>query len=309
MPLLPVAPSPGFPLPPFPAGPEASGGYIARMEEPSAQQTLKIGMIQELLPQLMEFVVKYFFQILGAGVLLIVGWWLAGKLAAGLGHLLERKKVDPLLVNFITALVRWAVVFIILITALSSLGVNIAPYVAVLGAGTLGVSLALQGPISNFGAGFVIILTRPFTLGDTITVTGVSGVVKEVKLGFTRLVTEDNEVITVPNKHIVGEIQTNSKSVRIVEGLVGMAYGSSLDAAIGAIQRAVASVPEVTADPPAQAGIDAFGESSIDIGYRYWVPSRSYHAVRYKVNRAVHDELAKAGITIPFPQRVIHTAP
>lgn len=279
------------------------------MEEPNTQQNLKLGMIQELLPKLVESVVKYFFQILGACVLLVIGWWPAGKLAAGVGHLLERKKLDPILVNFITAVVRWAIVFIILITALSWLGVNIAPYVAVLGAGTLGVSLALQGPISNFGAGFVIILTRPFTLGDTITVSGVSGVVKEVKLGFTRLLTEDNEVITIPNKSIVGEILTNSKSVRIVESVVGVAYSSNLDTAIGAVRRALASTPEVSTNPPPLMEIDGFGKSSIDIGFRYWVPRRSYHAARYKVNRAFHDAIAQAGITIPFPQRVIHTAP
>lgn len=263
-------------------------------------------MLQDLMPKLMEFVVKYFFQILGALVVLAIGWWLAGKLARVVGGLLERKKVDPLLVGFIMAVVRWALVFIILITALSCLGVNIAPYVAVLGAGTLGVSLALQGPISNFGAGLVIILTRPFTLGDTITVKGFSGVVKEVKLGFTRLVTEDNELVTVPNRHIVGEIQINSKGVRIVEAVVGVSYGSNLEAALGAVGRAVASVPEVSREPAPQVGIDGFGDSSINIGYRYWVPSRSYHALRYRVNRAVHDALAAAGVMIPFPQRVVH---
>jgi small conductance mechanosensitive channel len=279
------------------------------MENSEARQALTLGMLQDLVPRLMEFVVKYFFQLIGASVLLVVGWWLAGKLARAVGRLLERKKVDPLLVGFIVAVVRWAVVFIILITALSCLGVNIAPYVAVLGAGTLGVSLALQGPISNFGAGLVIILTRPFTLGDTITVQGVSGVVKEVKLGFTRLLTEDNETITVPNKHIVGEIQTNSKGVRIVEAVVGIAYGSNLDAALGAVQRAVASVPEVAAEPAPQIGIDSFGDSSIHISYRYWVPSRSYHALRFRVNRAVHDAIVQAGVSIPFPQRVVHLQP
>lgn len=279
------------------------------MEDSEVRQAWTLGMLQDLAPRLMEFVVKYFFQLLGAAILLVVGWWLAGKLARAVGRLLERKKVDPLLVGFIVAVVRWAVVFIILITALSCLGVNIAPYVAVLGAGTLGVSLALQGPISNFGAGLVIILTRPFTLGDTIAVQGASGVVKEVKLGFTRLLTEDNETITVPNKHIVGEIQTNSKGVRIVEAVVGVAYGSNLDAALGAVQRAVVSVPEVAAEPPPQIGIDCFGDSSINISYRYWVPSRSYHALRFRVNRAVHDAIVQAGVSIPFPQRVVHLQP
>lgn len=274
-------------------------------EEASAQ-ALKLGMLQDLLPSVMEFVVKYFFQIIGACVLLAVGWWLAGKVARLVGGLLERKKVDPILAGFIAAVVRWALVFVILITALSCLGVNIAPYVAVLGAGTLGVSLALQGPISNFGAGLVIILTRPFTLGDTVTMKGYSGVVQEVKLGFTRLLTEDNEVITVPNRHIVGEILVNSRGVRIVEAVVGVSYGSNLEAALGAVRRALESVPEVVAEPGPQVGVDAFADSSINIGYRYWVPSRSYHAVRYRVNRAVHDALASAGVTIPFPQRVVH---
>jgi small conductance mechanosensitive channel len=279
------------------------------MGNSEARQSMAQGLLQDLLPRLMEFVVKYFFQLLGAVILLVVGWWLAGKLADVVGRMLERKKVDPLLVGFLVTVVRWVVVFLMLITALSCLGINIAPYVAVLGAGTLGVSLALQGTISNFGAGLVIILTRPFTLGDTITVQGVSGVVKEVKLGFTRLLTEDNEIITVPNKRIVGEIQTNSKEVRIVEAVVGIAYGSNLDVALEAVRRAVASVPEVVAEPAPQVGIDSFGDSSIQISYRYWVPSRSYHALRFRVNRAVHDAIVQAGVSIPFPQRVVHLQP
>jgi small conductance mechanosensitive channel len=275
-------------------------------EASQTQEVLKLSVLQDLVPRLVEFVVKYFFQLMAAAVLMAVGWWLAGKVGLVVAKFCERKKMDPLLVGFIAAAVKWIVVAVILITALGILGVNIAPYVAVLGAGTLGISLALQGPISNFGAGFVIILTRPFTIGDTISVRGVSGVVKDVRLGFTRLLTEDNELITIPNKHIVGEIQTNSKNVRIVESVVGVAYGSVLETALGAVRAAVESVPEVVKDPAPQIGVDGFGDSSIHIGYRYWVPSRSYHAVRFAVNRAVHDGLAAGGVTIPFPQQVVH---
>lgn len=273
---------------------------------PSDKQMAQLAVLQNVVPKVTEFVVTYFFQILGAIALLTVGWWAAGKIGGWVAALCSRRKLDAILSSFIGAAVRWGIVAFVLLSALSKFGFEIGPLIAVVGAGTLGISLALQGPISNFGAGFVIILTRPFTIGDYLSVQGVSGVVQEVKLGFTRLQTEDGEVITIPNKQIVGEIQTNSKSLRIVEASVGVAYGSDLDTAVEAVRRAVVSVDGVAAEPAPQAGLDAFADSSLNIGYRYWIPGRNYHPVRYRVNRAVHDALARARVEIPFPQRVVH---
>lgn len=268
--------------------------------------SLKSLLSQQIVGQVTDFVVKYFFQIVGAAVVLVFGWWLAGRIGVFITRFCEKKKMDVLLARFIGSGVKFAIIAFIVLTAINILGIPITPLVAVIGAGTLGISLALQGPISNYGAGLIIILTRPFTIGDMLRVGEFSGVVEEVKLGFTRLLTEDGEIITIPNKHIVGEVQTNSKGNRVVESEVGVAYDADTDRAVQAVQSAILSVPEVVREPAPQVGIDRFGDSAVQIGYRYWVPSRNYFTTRFAVNRAVFASLKKAAVDIPFPQQVVH---
>lgn len=269
-------------------------------------QVINSAIGQQIINKVADYVVEYFFQILGAVVVLAVGWWLAGKIGALVVRFCEKKKMDVLLSRFIGSGVRFAFIAFIVLTVLGILNISITPLVAVIGAGTLGLSLALQGPISNYGAGLIIILTRPFTIGDMLRVGEFSGVVEEVKLGFTRLLTEDGEIITIPNKHIVGEVQTNSKGNRVVESEVGVAYEADMDRAVQAVQSAILSVPEVVREPAPQVGIDHFGDSAVQIGYRYWVPSRNYFTTRFAVNRVVFASLKKADVDIPFPQRVVH---
>ena len=159
--------------------------------------------------------------------------------------------------------------------------------------------------MSNYGAGFVIILTRMFKVGDTIAVQGCFGEVKNISLATTVLVAEDGEDIVIPNKHVVGEIHRNSYENRLVEGSVGIAYHSDPDTAIAAIKVAVEAQAGVSTEPRAQVGIESFGDSSIVLGYRYWVPTRAYFETQYAVNHAVFRALADAAITIPFPQREV----
>lgn len=269
-------------------------------------QVINSAIGQQIINKVADYVVGSFFQILGAVVVLAVGWWAAGKIGVYVTRFCEKKKMDVLLSRFIGSGARFAFIAFIVLTVLGILDISITPLVAVIGAGTLGLSLALQGPISNYGAGLIIILTRPFTIGDMLRVGEFSGVVEEVKLGFTRLLTEDGEIITIPNKHIVGEVQTNSKGNRVVESEVGVAYDADMDRAIQAVQAAILSVPEVVREPAPQVGIDRFGDSAVQIGYRYWVPSRNYFTTRFAVNRAVFASLKKAAVDIPFPQQVVH---
>ena len=135
---------------------------------------------------------------------------------------------------------------------------------------------------------------------------GVSGVVDEIHLAITILSTEDDEIITIPNKHIVGEILSNSFANKIVEGTVGISYQDDPEKAIEAIQTALLGIEDVCSEPPPQVGIEAFGDSSIDLGLRYWVPTKKYFQTLYRGNMAVHKALESAGITIPFPQRDVH---
>jgi small conductance mechanosensitive channel len=205
--------------------------------------------------------------------------------------------------------VKVLVLVFVVIVAIGKFGISIAPFIAALGALVFGGSFALAGPLSNYGAGMVIILARPFVVGNTIAVQGVGGVVEEIRLAATILTTEDGEVITIPNKHIVGEVLRNSFANRVVEIKVGIAYEDDPEKAIDVIGRALAGIEEVSDDPPPQVGIENFGDSGIEIGLRYWVPTRKYYQILYRVNLAVHKALTAADITIPFPQRDVHLKP
>jgi small conductance mechanosensitive channel len=191
---------------------------------------------------------------------------------------------------------------------LNKFGITIAPFIAAIGAVAFGATYALQGPLSNYGAGLAIILGRAFLVGDTITVAGVFGVVEEVTLAHTTLRTEDGVKITVPNKHIVGEILHNSGEYRIVESSVGISYGADPTKAIEVIAQALATFPQLKGGTAPQIGIDDFHDSSVAIGYRYWVPTQRYIETMHGVNLAVYQALGRAGITIPFPQRVVTMA-
>ncbi|MFC6673609.1 mechanosensitive ion channel family protein [Marinobacterium aestuariivivens] len=160
---------------------------------------------------------------------------------------------------------------------------------------------------SNYGAGFTIILTRPFVVGNTISINGLSGVVEEIHLACTVLTNEDGEKITIPNKHIVGEVITNSYANRVVEANVGISYDSDPGQAIALILAVLGDTEDITQEPAPQVGIQGFGDFAIDIGYRYWVPTTRYFELQFQVNQAVFAALKRQGIQIPYPIVDLHT--
>jgi small conductance mechanosensitive channel len=261
---------------------------------------------QQFINTVVDFLVKYSLQVVGAVFVLIAGIIVARFVFSFLTKLLERKNIDVTLSRFLANTVKITIVAFAIIVALGKFGITIAPIVAALAGMVFGASFALQGPVSNYGAGLVIILTRPFVVGNTITVAGVSGVVEEVRLGATLMTDEDGVKITIPNKHIVGEIVHNSEERRIVEEVVGIAYDVNPEDAIQIIETALSDFEEIAKDPKPQVGIQEFGDSSVNIGFRYWAPTRRYFQTLYKVNLAVYKKLQEGNITIPFPQRDIH---
>jgi small conductance mechanosensitive channel len=265
----------------------------------------EIATLQQVVALVVNFLVDYSFQIVGAILILLIGGKLAGWLGAAVTRFCEQRRLDVTLARFLGNATKVLVLVFVVIAAIAKFGISIAPFVAALGALALGASFAIQGPLSNYGAGLSIILTRPFVVGNTLTVKGVSGVVEEIRLAATLLTTEDGEVITIPNKQIVGEILCNSFANRVVEASVGIAYGDDPQAAIQAVEAALAAIPEVCREPKPQVGIQAFGDSAILIGVRYWVPTRHYFATLYQANLAVHRGLRAAGVTIPVPQREV----
>jgi len=268
------------------------------------EQELK--QIEQIYQLIMNFMVDYSFQFVGAIIILIIGFIAAGILQKTVVKLLTRRKVDVTLTAFLGSVTKILVLVCFLIISLGKFGITIAPFIAALGAATFGVGLALQGPISNYGAGLAIILSRTFKVGDTVMVNDCSGIVKEIHLGHTILVTEDEEVITIPNKHIIGEVIHNSFASKVVECTIGIDYEDSPEIAIQTIRSVLNEMDCVSQEPKFQVGIDGFGDFSVNIGLRYWVSMNVYHESRFLVNQAVFKALKTAGIRIPFPRRDVH---
>lgn len=262
--------------------------------------------LQKMLDTASEFIVNYGFQLLGAVVILILGWFASRWIGGVIYRLCEKAKVDVTLSRFLTTIGKLVVLTFVIIIAMGKFGITIAPFIAALGAVAFGSTLAFQGPLSNYGSGLTIILTRPFVVGDTIRVAGVTGIVEDIKLAYTTLTTEDAELITIPNKHIVGEVIQNSHEYLVVETAVGISYASDPDTAIALIQQVLKANDAVTDSPEPQVGIQKFADSAIEIGYRYWVPTRNYYRIQYQVNREIFNQFKQADIIIPFPQRDVH---
>ena len=260
---------------------------------------------QQIYQLILNFLVAYSFQLLGAIVIVIVGVLVARYVGRAVLRLQERRNVDVTLRQFISATVRLIVIVMFGIVAISQLGVSITPLIAAIGGLAVGASFAIQGPVSNYGAGLVIILTRMFRVGDTVTLQQCSGLVEEITLATTTLRAEDGELIVIPNKHVVGEIHRNSFANRIIEGQVGVSYGDDPEQAIQLIRDVLAAQEGVASEPGPQIGIAGFGDSSILIDYRFWVPTERYFELLHTVNLDVWRALGAGGVTIPFPQREV----
>ncbi|MCF7498468.1 MULTISPECIES: mechanosensitive ion channel domain-containing protein [unclassified Pseudoalteromonas] len=252
-----------------------------------------------------EYLVTYSMQIVGAILILVFGLWISQKVSNMVAALMQRHNIDITLTNFISNVIKVLLIIMFLIIALGKIGISVTPFVAAIGAASLGAGLALQGMLSNYGAGLAIIATRPFVVGDTIEVKGVSGQVKTIELGYTILINEEKVEITIPNKHIVGEILHNSFSYSLVKGEIDIAYDANADLAIELIET-VLNDHELVADTPhSQVGIERFAESGVTLSYRFWVPTTKIIETKLAINRNVFKAIQGADIEIPFPQRIV----
>lgn len=265
----------------------------------------EIEQVTEIYNLITTYLVTYSFQILGALIVLAIGVFIGRKLSGVVFNIAQKRGVDVTLSKFFASSTRIAVVASAIIIALPKLGIQITPFIAAIGALGLGAGLAVQGLLSNYGAGLSIILTRPFVVGDTIRVQGVWGVVKEVTLAYTVLSNEDEEMITIPNKHIIGEIIHNSQSDTVLELSVGIAYDSDSHKAIEIIQKNLKGIDGLSDQRPVQVGIDSFGDSSINLAIRCWAKTERFYSVKYACNKVLQEVLNESGIAIPFPQREV----
>lgn len=265
----------------------------------------EIQQVEKYYNLIMEYLVTYSMQILGAILILFFGLWIAQKVSNMVTGLMQRHNIDITLTNFVSNVIKVLLIIMFLVIALGKIGISVTPFVAAIGAASLGAGLAMQGMLSNYGAGLAIIATRPFVVGDTIEVKGVSGQVKTIELGHTILINEEKVEITIPNKHIVGEILHNSFSYSLVKGEIDIAYDANADLAIELIEKVLDDHELVSDSPHAQVGIERFAESGVTLSYRFWVPTTKIIETKLAVNRNVFKAIQGADIEIPFPQRIV----
>lgn len=266
----------------------------------------ELQQIDAMKDKLMLYFVENGVRIAIAIGIIVVGFWLAKAIAGMILRVCDKRRIDVTLARFFAGFSRLVIIAFAGIMALSKAGIEITPFIALLGASAFGLSLAVQGPISNYGAGIVLIITRPFKVGDTLSVSGENGIVQNINLGTTLLENEDDEIITIPNRKVLGEIFTNSQEFKVVEAVVGIEYAADPEQAIACITTAIQGVAHIAPGRTPDVGIDEFADSAINIGYRVWVPTQTYHKTRYKINLAIYHALKEAKINIPFPQRDVH---
>ncbi|WP_341503795.1 mechanosensitive ion channel family protein [Gallaecimonas sp. GXIMD4217] len=256
----------------------------------------ELNQITKITDIVIDYLVNYGFQLLGALVILLLGLLLARSLGNTMKRLGEKRHWDPTLAQFLSNLVRLLVLGLFIIIAAGKLGLTISPLIAAIGAATFGLSLALQGPVSNYGSGLALILTRPFVVGDTITILDRDGVVEQITLAQTVLVTEDGERIHIPNRQVLGEIFHNSKENKLAETLLLLPAQAEPARAIALLKAELEKHPELATEPAPQVGIDAFTPLGVRIGVRLWLPTARYHEARYGINLALYQVLSQAGM-------------
>lgn len=247
-------------------------------------------------------------KILLALLIFIIGRMVARLVARGVGKALTTARLDPILVNFAGAVVNTALLVLVIVFALSQLGLDTTSLVALVGAAGLAVGLALKDSLAHFAAGVMLIVFRPFKLGDYVEVGGVAGSVDKISIFSTRLKTPDNKVVTVPNGNIFGNTMTNysEESTRRIDLVVGISYDSDLLKAKHLLNDIVSSHEKVLKDPAYRIAVSELADSSVNFIVRPWVNAADYWDVRFELLETIKLRFDAEGIEIPFPQMALH---
>ncbi len=255
-----------------------------------------------------DLIVNYGLKVLGAIAILIVGRIAAGLIAKGVRKAMAKGNVDSALTGFVAKLAYFGVWIFALIAALEAFGVKTTSFVAVLGAAGLAVGLALQGSLSNFAAGVMILIFRPFKVGDVINAAGVTGKVVEISVFTTILHTPDNQKMIVPNSGIMGGNITNitAMDTRRVDLVAGIGYGDDIDKAKQVFMDLCTQHPKVLDDPAPVVKVVELADSSVNFVVRPWVKTEDYWDVFFDLNEQIKKACDQHGLNIPFPQTDVH---
>ncbi len=255
-----------------------------------------------------DILLQYGVNIIAAILILFFGNIFVKVIAGSVSKVLRRKDMDPAVVEFIHGLVRYLLFVIVLIAALGRIGVQTASVVAVIGAAGLAVGLALQGSLSNFAAGILIVAFRPFKSGDYVEVAGVAGSVESIQIFQTILKTPDNKMVVVPNSSVIGGAITNYSrhATRRIDLMIGVSYSADLQETKRILRETVERDERILKDPDITIGVHTLADSSVNFVVRPWVKTADYWPVYFDLMLNIKEALDTNGIEIPFPQMSVH---
>tara|TARA_E500000331_G_scaffold30412_1_gene25538 strand:- start:726 stop:1535 length:810 start_codon:yes stop_codon:yes gene_type:complete len=257
---------------------------------------------------LTSLAITYGIRVVSAIVALIVGLYVVGIMVKVIGKVLDQSNTDPSLTSFIRSLVSILLKVMVYITAIGMLGVEMTSFIAILGAAGLAVGMALSGTLQNFAGGVMILLFKPYKVGDVIEAQGYVGSVKEIQIFTSILTTPDNKTVLIPNGPLAtgSLINFSTQDTRRVDWTIGIAYGDDLDKAYKVIKGFIGEDDRILKDPEPFMALSALADSSVNIVVRVWVNSPDYWGVFFDMNEKVYRSFDKEGLGIPFPQMDVH---
>jgi small conductance mechanosensitive channel len=265
-------------------------------------------IVENVVQRLTEFATVYGLKVIGAILILIIGRIVAGFGRKVVRKMLAKAKTEPSIVSFAGSLTYVLILVFVFIAVLGKFGVETASLVAVLGAATFAIGFALQGSLANFAAGVLVLVFRPYKVGDFIDAAGVAGTVKGIKLFTTELATPDNIKILVPNGKIYGDIIKNFSvyDTRRLNISIGISYDSSIQKAMDVVLKLIKEDPRILPDPAPQVVVSELADSSVNFFVRPWARRQDFWDVNFDLIRKIKEAFDQNGIEIPFPQRVVH---
>lgn len=262
--------------------------------------------IEKLMNTVYEFATTYGIKIIGAIVLWIIGSWIIKKLLKITGNVMTKKGYDPSLQKFLINLVSWILKILLIIAILGQLGVETTSFAAILAAAGLAIGLALQGSLANFAGGVLLMIFKPIKIGDLIEAQDAIGVVKEIEIFTTKIVTPDNKLVIIPNGTLSnGNIINYTEEGKIrIDLTFGVSYDADIKQTKDVLMSVLNSGNNVLQDPAPTVNVSGLGESSVDFAVRPWCTPENYWDVYFETTENVKIALDKAGIEIPYPHAV-----
>jgi len=250
----------------------------------------------------------YALNIIGAILIFIVGKWLARRIANLLAKIMEKNNVDATLIIFLSNLTYYTLVVLVVVAAANRLGINTTSFLTIIGAAGLAVGLALKDSLANFAAGVMLVIFRPFTIGDVVSTAGITAKVEKITIFNTHFCTADNQLIIVPNNRIISDIITNinAKDTRRIDLTVGISYSDDMTKTKEILERLAGEDDRILKDPAPTVAVAELADSSVNLVFRPWVKTADYWVVRFDLTEKIKNRLDEAGISIPFPQQDVH---